>query len=78
MLQLQGVNKIKTTVYKKMVAVLNFIKRVVCSRKGHNFEVYTFQTGYWSYCIEQAGYCKRCGFDTHEGLKEYNHSKNKT
>lgn len=28
-------------------------------------ETYTVSTGYWSNDIEQAGYCTRCGEDTH-------------
>lgn len=51
--------------------MIRFINRLICKYKGHNFEVYPFQVGYWSYDIEMAGYCKRCGFDTHEGLEEY-------
>lgn len=45
--------------------LIQHIKRLICKRKGHDWESYTVSTGYWSYDIEQAGYCKRCGEDTH-------------
>lgn len=44
---------------------VHFIKKTICKHKGHNWETYTVSTGYWGYDIEQAGYCKRCGHDTH-------------
>lgn len=56
-----------------LVTLIKFIKRTICKYKGHNFETYLFSTGYWSNDIEQAGLCKRCEFDTHEGLEEYKH-----
>jgi hypothetical protein len=46
-------------------AVVNYIKRLICKRKGHEWVTYTVSTGYWSYDIEMAGYCTRCGYDTH-------------
>lgn len=39
---------------------------MACKIKGHDFETYAYQTGYYSYDVEMAGHCKRCGFDTHE------------
>ncbi len=45
--------------------LLKFIKRIICKIFGHRFETYIHQTGYWSYDIEQAGHCVRCGYDTH-------------
>lgn len=50
---------------------MKWIKRLICKYKGHDFEIYEFSTGYYSYDIEMAGCCKRCGFDTHEGLEQY-------
>jgi len=41
------------------------IKRLICKLVGHKFTVYPKQLGYYSYDVEKAGYCKRCGFDTH-------------
>lgn len=38
---------------------------IVCEVVGHDYDTYTVSTGYWSYDIEQAGYCIRCGYDTH-------------
>jgi len=49
--------------------MIKWIKRLICKHKGHKWEIYAVSTGYWSYDIEQAGYCMRCGFDTHG---EYN------
>lgn len=39
----------------------------ICEREGHVFETYAFHIGspYDNYS-EQAGHCKRCGYDTHE------------
>lgn len=31
----------------------------------HNMESYIVQVGYEPNSIEQGGYCKRCGYDTH-------------
>ncbi len=45
--------------------MFNYFKRLMCKYKGHNWETYTVSMGYWSYDVEQAGYCKRCGYDTH-------------
>ncbi len=45
--------------------MIKFIKRLICKHKGHDWDTYTVATGYWSYDIEQAGYCTRCGYDTH-------------
>ena len=43
------------------------IKRLICKLIGHKFVIYPKPTGlkYYSYDVEKAGYCKRCGFDTH-------------
>lgn len=46
--------------------MFRWIKRLICKYKGHDFEVYPHCTGYYSYDVEMAGHCKRCGFDTHE------------
>ena len=46
--------------------MIKWVKRLICKWKGHDWEVYAYQTGYWSYDIEQAGHCKRCGVDTHQ------------
>lgn len=42
------------------------IKQYICKRKGHKWDYYTVSTGqlHW-HDIEQAGYCTRCGEDTH-------------
>lgn len=42
------------------------LKRLLCRCFGHKWEVYEHRTGYWSYDIEMAGHCSRCGLDTHE------------
>lgn len=47
----------------------NFIKRLICKIKGHNFEEYGIYTEVGHEIIEVAGFCKRCGYDTHEGYK---------
>lgn len=40
---------------------------------NHEWTTYTVSTGYWSYDIEQAGYCEKCGYDTHgEYMEEDN------
>lgn len=41
------------------------LARLICEEEGHDWDTYTVSTGYWSNDIEQAGYCMRCGFDTH-------------
>lgn len=48
-----------------MKKLITHIKRLICKRKGHDWETYTVSTGYWGNDIEQAGYCRRCGEDTH-------------
>lgn len=45
--------------------MIEYIKRFIYKHKGHNWITYTVSTSYWSYDIEQAGYCRQCGFDTH-------------
>lgn len=44
--------------------MIKWYKRLICKRKGHIYKYYT-STGYYEYEIEQAGYCERCGLDTH-------------
>lgn len=51
--------------------MLKHVKKLICKHKGHNWDKYSFQTGYWSYDVEMAGECKRCGFNTHERVEEY-------
>ena len=41
------------------------IKKFICKHFGHNFEVYPSQKDRF----EMAGYCKRCGYDTHDKEK---------
>jgi len=48
-----------------MARLLKLIGRLICKWRGHCWVSYTVSTGYWSYDIEQAGYCTRCGYDTH-------------
>ena len=45
--------------------MFRWIKQLICKYRGHKWETYTVSTGDWSYDIEQAGYCERCGHDTH-------------
>lgn len=48
-----------------MKQLIRYFKRKVCQHKGHDFDSYAFY--YDPYDIpEQAGHCKRCGYDTHE------------
>lgn len=42
------------------------IKKIICKYFGHNFEVYPSQKDRF----EMAGYCKRCGYDTHDKEKQ--------
>jgi hypothetical protein len=51
--------------------MIRWVKKQICKKFGHKWDYYTISTGYWSYDIEQAGYCKRCGYDTHENIKHY-------
>lgn len=44
---------------------MKLIKRLICKKLGHKWDYYIVNTGYYSYDMEQAGYCKRCGYDTH-------------
>jgi len=48
------------------------IKRLICRIIGHKFIIYSEPVGmqYYSYDVEKAGYCQRCGYDTHENNKE--------
>ena len=47
--------------------MFKIIRRFICKCKGHDWEVYAVSTGlgYYSYDIEKAGQCKRCGVTTH-------------
>lgn len=45
--------------------MIRWFKRLICKYRGHKWETYTVSTGYWGNDIEQAGYCTRCGYDTH-------------
>jgi len=45
------------------------IKEFICKIRGHDWETYEYKTGYWLYDIEQAGHCRRCGFDTHKNQR---------
>ncbi|MEK3851237.1 hypothetical protein MKX59_19545 [Paenibacillus sp. FSL R7-0340] len=45
--------------------MIKWIKPLICRYRGHKWETYTVSTGYGSNEIEQAGYCVRCGWDTH-------------
>lgn len=50
----------------------------ICKEKGHDWIEYTVGVGlkHWSTDIEQAGYCERCGEDTHgEYLEQLNAEK---
>ncbi|WP_179215764.1 hypothetical protein [Paenibacillus sp. MY03] len=48
-----------------MKKLIRWIKFQICKFRGHDWTTYTVSTGYYSYDIEQAGYCERCGYDTH-------------
>lgn len=45
--------------------MLKYLKRFICKYRDHDWITYTVSTGFWGNDIEQAGYCRRCGFDTH-------------
>ena len=45
--------------------MVKWIKRLICKYKGHKWDMYEVSVGYGSNEIEQAGYCLRCGEDTH-------------
>lgn len=49
----------------KIDKIKKYIGRFVCKYKGHNWTIYEFSTGYWGNDVEMAGYCERCGEDTH-------------
>lgn len=40
---------------------------LICDKEGHVWEEYIYHEykGYGNVYSEQAGYCTRCGFDTH-------------
>ena len=41
---------------------MTLIKKIICKYFGHNFEIYPSDRDRF----EMAGYCKRCGYDTHD------------
>jgi len=45
---------------------MKWFKHLTCRLFGHKWEIYEYRTGYYPTDIEMAGYCIRCGFDTHE------------
>lgn len=49
--------------------------KITCETEGHDWDLYEVSTGYSSNDIEQAGVCKRCGFDTHAYLEEDSHEE---
>lgn len=47
-------------------------EKFICSKKGHDweyYEAYLEPHNHW-HDIEQAGYCKRCQYDTHGKYKD--------
>lgn len=55
----------------KKYSLRKYIGRLICRYKDHDWTIYAVSTGYESNDIEQAGYCERCGADTHgEYLKD--------
>lgn len=42
----------------------------ICLEQGHDWTYYTVSTGYYGNDIEQAGICKKCGYDTHKEENE--------
>jgi hypothetical protein len=50
--------------------IIKRIKRFICKIFGHKWSIYAYKTGYESYDIEKAGYCERCGYDTHEDYNQ--------
>ena len=44
---------------------MTWFKKFICKYFGHKFEVYPSQKDRF----EMAGYCKRCGYDTHDEEK---------
>lgn len=47
---------------------MKWIKRLICKFIGHKWTIYPVSISRFSSDIEQAGYCDRCGFDTHEDV----------
>jgi hypothetical protein len=45
---------------------VKWLKRLICKIFGHKWESYAYMPygGYYSYDLQQAGHCKRCGADT--------------
>ena len=41
---------------------MTLIKKFICKHLGHNFYLYPGDRDRF----EMAGYCKRCGYDTHD------------
>lgn len=46
--------------------MITWVKKLICKWKGHDWMVYSFDTGYSPGDVEMAGHCNRCGVDTHE------------
>ena len=44
---------------------MTWIKKFICKHLGHNFYLYPGDRDRF----EMAGYCKRCGYDTHDKEK---------
>lgn len=49
-----------------MKRLINYFKRLICKHKGHKFVAYAYQYGMEPTDVEMAGYCTRCGYDTHK------------
>ena len=49
-----------------MYNVKKWFKRILCKLFGHKWITYSYSTGYYSYDVEQAGICRRCGCETHK------------
>ena len=43
---------------------------LICDKEGHDWEFYVVTTGIGTNDIEQAGYCRRCHYDTHDMYHE--------
>lgn len=46
--------------------MINFIKRLICRYKGHDWVAYPYYHDVYDSIPEMAGGCQRCGVDTHE------------
>lgn len=63
-------NKNVTAVQNFLSNYQKYLNRAICEEQGHDWFIYVVSTGYWGYDVEQAGYCMRCGYDTHEQERE--------